>query len=122
MWARIPHPPGTLLEFDNQKFWCFWEPKILAKTKEQKLRDLKMGYRAKSLIKVSEPFAKGEMNELDLRTKSQEEQEKSLIDLYGIGPASTGYIMFDVFHRWDYLNHISPWEQKIYTKILFNKD
>ena len=113
---------GTLLEFDNQKFWCFWEPKVLSKTKDQKLRDLKMGYRAKSLIKVSEPFAKNEINELELRTKSPKEQEKMLIDLYGIGPASTGYIMFDVFHKWDYLNHISPWEQKIYTKIFFNKD
>ncbi len=113
---------GSLLQFDNQKFWCFWEPKILAKAKEQKLRDLKMGYRAKSLIKVSEPFVKGEINELELRTKSYEEQEKALVNLYGIGPASTGYIMFDVFHRWDYLNHISPWEQKIYTKIFFNKN
>lgn len=113
---------GTLLEFKNQKFWCFWEPKVLAKAKEQKLRDLKMGYRAKSLIKVSKPFAKKEINELELRTKSQEEQEKALISLYGIGPASTGYIMFDVFHHWNYLKHISPWEQKIYTKIFFNRD
>jgi len=111
---------GSLLQFDNQKFWCFWEPEILAKAKEQKLRNLKMGYRAKSLIKVSEPFVKGEINEL--RTKSHEEQEKALVSLYGIGPASIGYIMFDVFHRWDYLNHISPWEQKIYTKIFFNKN
>ncbi|HUS60003.1 MAG TPA: hypothetical protein VMX76_01315, partial [Nevskiaceae bacterium] len=36
--------------------------------------------------------------------------------------ASVGYIMFDVFHHWDHLKHISPWEQKIYTKIFFNKD
>jgi len=113
---------GDLLEFNKQEFWCFWKPKVLAKTKEQRLRDLKMGYRAKSLIKVSEPFAKKEINELKLRTKTQKEQEKTLIDLYGIGPASTGYIMHEVFHRWDYLNHISPWEQKIYTKIFFNKD
>jgi len=113
---------GTLLEFDSKKFWCFWKPKVLSKTKEQKLRDLKMGYRAKSLIKVSEPFVKREINELELRIKSHKEQEETLINLYGIGPASTGYIMFDVFHRWGYLNHISPWEQKIYTKLFFNKD
>lgn len=113
---------GSLLEFDNQKFWCFWEPKILAKASEQKLRDLKMGYRAKSLIKVSKPFAKGKIDELEFRQKSAEEQEEMLISLYGIGLASVGYIMLDVFHRWDYLNHISPWEQKIYTKIFFNKD
>jgi 3-methyladenine DNA glycosylase/8-oxoguanine DNA glycosylase len=113
---------GSLLEFDNLKLWCFWEPKTLAKTIEQKLRDLKMGYRAKSLIKVSEPFARGEIDEFELRTKTPEEQEKTLISLYGIGPASVGYIMSDAFHRWEYLKHISPWEQKIYTKIFFDKD
>lgn len=113
---------GTWLEFDHQKFWCFWEPKILADASEQKLRELKMGYRAKSLIKVSEPFAKGEIDETGMRKKSFEEQKEFLISLYGIGQASVGYIMFDVFHRWDYLKHISPWEQKIYTRIFFGKD
>lgn len=113
---------GTLLKFDKKKFWCFWAPKTLAKAKEQKLRDLKMGYRAKSLIKVSEVFAKDQISELDLRKESEENQEKSLLSLYGIGPASVGYIMFDVFHHWNWLKHISPWEQKIYTRIFFNKD
>lgn len=113
---------GGLLEFDRKQFWCFWEPKVLAKASEEKLRDLKMGYRAKSLIKVSIPFAKGEIDEFGLRSANQEEQEEALITLYGIGPASAGYIMFDVFHRWSYLKHISPWEQKIYTKIFFDKD
>lgn len=113
---------SSLLKFDNQEFWCFWKPKVLANASEQKLRNLKMGYRAKFLIKVSEPFAKGQIDELKLRHKKLAEQEKTLISLYGIGPASVGYIMFDVFHHWDYLRHISPWEQKIYTKIFFNKD
>lgn len=113
---------GDLLEFDGQKFWCFWEPKVLTKAKEEKLRDLKMGYRAKSLIKVSIPFANGEIAELELRTKPPEEQEEVLISLYGIGPASVGYIMHDVFHCWDYLKHVSPWEQKIYTKLFFDRD
>lgn len=113
---------GTQVEFDNQKFWCFWKPETLAKEDEQELRVLKMGYRAKSLIKVSTPFAEGQLNELELRNETEENQEKTLLSLYGIGPASVGYIMFDVFHNWDYLKNISPWEQKIYTKIFFNKD
>lgn len=113
---------GTEVEFDNQKFWSFWEPEVLAKADEQELRCLKMGYRAKSLIQVSVPFAEGQFNELNLRRKSAEEQEQALISLYGIGMASVGYIMFEVLHRWDYLKHISPWEQKIYTKVFFNKD
>lgn len=116
---------GSLLEFDTTNrtvLWCFWEPGVLAGANEQKLRELKMGYRAKSLIAVSQPFTEGKINELELRSKSAEEQEQALDSLYGIGPASIGYIMPDVFHRWDYLKHIFPWEQKIYTKIFFNKD
>lgn len=113
---------GTRLEFDGQQFWCSWKPEALARTSEQKLRELKMGYRATSLIKVSEPFAAGTLEEVYLRKVSAEVQEKTLMSLYGIGPASVGYIMFDVFHRWDYLKHISPWEQKIYTRIFFRKD
>ncbi len=113
---------GTLLVFDNQKFWCFWEPNVLDRAKEQDLRNLKMGYRAKSLMRVSKSFANGEINEVDLRLQSEQEQEKALRSLYGIGPASVGYIMFDALHHWDYLKHISPWEQKIYTRIFFNKD
>lgn len=113
---------GTLLEYAGEKLWCFWEPRVLAQADEQKLRELKMGYRAKSLIRVSKPFAGGEISELGLRYKSAEEQERTLILLYGIGPASVGYIMTDVFHRWDFLKHISPWEQKIYSIIFFNKD
>jgi 3-methyladenine DNA glycosylase/8-oxoguanine DNA glycosylase len=113
---------GDLVEYDKQKFWCYWEPKILAKADEQELRNLKVGYRAKSLIRASKPFASGEINEIELRNKNKEIQEKVLLSLYGIGPASAGYIMFDVFHHWDYLRNISPWEQKIYTRIFFNKD
>lgn len=113
---------GGLLEYDKQKFWCFWEPKVLARADEQELRNLKVGYRAKFLIRVSQPFANGEIDELELRDQSKEEQEKTLISLYGIGPASVGYIMFDALHHWDYLRNISPWEQKIYSNIFFNKD
>jgi len=113
---------GTLLTYDHQKLWCYWEPKTLARAREQKLRALKMGYRAKSFIKVSEQFARREIDELDLRQKSPEEQEEKLLLLYGVGPATVGYIMFDSLHRWNHLKHISPWEQKIYTHIFFNKD
>ncbi len=41
--------------------------------------------------------------------------------IYGIGPATVWYLLFDVFHHWDFLNHVSPCEQKIYSKVFFNK-
>lgn len=99
---------GTLLEFNGKQFWCFWKPEALARTNEQKLRQLKMGYRATSLIKASQSFASKALDEDKLRKAFPDVQEETLLSLYGIGPASVGYIMFDVFHRWDYLKHISP--------------
>lgn len=113
---------GTVLEYDNQKLWSFWEPKILARISEEELRSLKVGYRAKSLIKISELFANNEINEFELREMNNENLEIELMKLYGVGPASAWIIMFEVFNRMDYLKHISPWEQKIYTKLFFNKD
>jgi 3-methyladenine DNA glycosylase/8-oxoguanine DNA glycosylase len=113
---------GTLLEFSGEKLWSYWEPDVMAKADERELRSLKVGYRAKSLIKVSESFTGGELNEFDLRRETADQQEKALLSLYGIGPQSVGYIMLDVFHRWDYLRHISPWEQKIYNHIFFSID
>lgn len=113
---------GTLLDYDKQKLWCFWKPETLAKTPEDELRSLKVGYRAKSLIKISQAFTEGKIDEFELREKNNEELEKELLKLYGVGPASVWIIMFEVFNRLDYLKHISPWEQKIYTKLFFNKD
>ncbi|OGD90940.1 hypothetical protein A3D81_00405 [Candidatus Curtissbacteria bacterium RIFCSPHIGHO2_02_FULL_40_17] len=39
-----------------------------------------------------------------------------------LAPTTVWYLLFDVFHHWDFFNHISPWEQKIYSKLFFNKD
>jgi 3-methyladenine DNA glycosylase/8-oxoguanine DNA glycosylase len=113
---------GTLLRFGDQELYCFWEARALAQASEKELRELKVGYRAKSLIKVSQAFAEGRIDELALRGKCREEQRDALLSLYGVGPASVGYIMFDVLHHWDYLAYIPPWEQKIYTKVFFHRD
>ncbi len=83
---------------------------------------MKVGYRAKSIKRVTEAFARQRIDEFELRHRPREEQRQTLLGLYGIGPASVGYILSDVFHHLDELNHISPWEQKIYTQLFFDKD
>lgn len=113
---------GTLLAYDGQELYCFWDPEALDEASEQDLRQLKVGYRAKSLKRVSAALARQEIDEFELRGKSKPEQRQALLALYGIGPASVWYILFDVFHRLDELNHISPWEQKIYSKLFFDQD
>lgn len=113
---------GTLLEFNLRKLYCFWPPEKMAKVSEQKLRDLKIGYRAKSIKRISQDFTRGKINEFELRKKDRETQMEALLKLYGVGPATVWYILFDVFHHYDFFNHISPWEQKIYSKLFFDQN
>jgi 3-methyladenine DNA glycosylase/8-oxoguanine DNA glycosylase len=113
---------GSLLSYDGKELYCFWEPDIVEQATEQELRSLKLGYRAKSIKRVTEAFIRGEINEFELRHRSREEQRQALLRLYGVGPASVGYILFEVFYHLDELNHISPWEQKIYSKLFFDTE
>ena len=113
---------GTRLEYDGKELWCFWEPGALHKVTEEELRALKVGYRAKSIKKIDECFLQGAIDEFELRKKDRETQMKELLKLYGVGPATVWYLLFDVFHHWDFFNHVSPWEQKIYSKLFFDQD
>jgi 3-methyladenine DNA glycosylase/8-oxoguanine DNA glycosylase len=109
---------GTLLRFDGRELYCFWEAADLAAATEAELRALKVGYRARSLVHVSEQLAAGTLDELALRAAPLQEQRAALLALYGIGPASVGYLLVDVFHAFDELRHVSPWEQRIYSRLL----
>ncbi len=112
---------GNLLEFDGEKHFCFWPPKKLVKVSEDELRALKVGYRAKTFLRVSKEFAEGRINEMQMRSLDFESLRKELLKIYGVGPASLDYLMRDVFHKYDALNTIPPWEAKIYSKM-FHKE
>lgn len=112
---------GRLLEYDRKKLWCFWQPGGLKKVKENQLRALKLGYRAKSIKKIDDQFNQGLIDEFALRQKDKDTQKEELLKLYGVGPATVWYLLFDVFHHYDFFDHISPWEQKIYSKLFFNQ-
>lgn len=113
---------GQLLEFGGQKLWCFWAPGGLKDVSEEELRALKVGYRAKSIKKIDDQFGQDLINEMTLRGKDKETQKEELLQIYGVGPATVWYLLFDVFHHWDFFSYISPWEQKIYSKLFFDRD
>lgn len=112
---------GTLVRFDRRELYGFWDPATLAGAGEGELRALKVGYRAKSLLRVSEAIAAGEVDAAALREATVEEQRAALLSLYGIGPASVGYILIDAFHAFDEMAHISPWERGIYSHLLLGR-
>jgi len=122
MFKALLESYGTKLEYDKIELCCFWKEGGLKKVTDQELRNLKVGYRAKSIKKIDDYFAEGVINEMDLRNKNRETQMTELLKLYGVGPATVWYLLFDVFHHWDFFNHISPWEQKIYSKVFFDQD
>lgn len=113
---------GTLLSYEDKQLYSFWPTNVMAQVSEQELRNLKVGYRAKNIMRVTEAFTRDGFSEFELRKKPRDEQRKALLDLYGIGPASVGYILFDCFHHMNELVHISPWEQRIYSKLFFDVD
>ncbi len=113
---------GTRLQFDGKSLHCFWPAQKLVQVTEEELRTLKVGYRARSIKRITQAFAAGDLDEFELREQTYEEQRGALMRLYGVGPASAGYILSDVFHHLDELRHISPWEQKIYSKLFFDRE
>jgi 3-methyladenine DNA glycosylase/8-oxoguanine DNA glycosylase len=122
MFQALLERYGALLDYDRRRLWCFWTPGGLQGVSEDELRALKVGYRVKSIKRIDDAFALGLVDELSLRSLDREAQMRTLLKLYGVGPATVGYLLFDVFHHWDFFNHISPWEQKIYSKLFFDQD
>lgn len=118
MMAALVEHYGTPIAFGGATLSCLPEPATLAAAGETELRALKVGYRARALARVSAAFAAGEIDEFALRAAPYDAQRRELLALYGVGPASVGYILFDLFHHLDELAHISPWEQRIYTHLL----
>ncbi len=122
MFKALLDTYGTCLDLDGQTLGCFWSPGALAGREEADLRALKLGYRAKSVKWIDDCFAQGLVDEHELRKQDRAAQMKALLKLYGVGPATVWYLLFDVFHHWDFFNHISPWEQKIYSRLFFDQD
>lgn len=112
---------GQKVRFDGKEMYVFWTPEILNKASEKELRDLKLGYRAKFLKKIAKDFVEGKIDEVKIKKLPKEEAKKELLKIYGIGPASVDYILFEVFRRYNVFDYLPPWEQKILSRIIYNK-
>ena len=113
---------GSLVEFDRIRLYAFWEPSRLSGVTEREIRQLKVGYRARFIKKISKAFARKEIDEARLRQLAKEEAKSELLGLYGVGPASVSILLFESLHHYDAFDHLSPWEQKIYSRLLFRRD
>jgi len=122
MMQALDENYGIPVTYDGQALYVMWAPEDIAGATEQELRALKVGYRAKSIRRVTEAFVSGQVDERTLRHRPLAEQRQALLGLYGVGPASAEYILDDVFHHLDEMVHISPWEQRIYSRLFFDRE
>ena len=112
---------GIKAKFDNKEVYYFWKPEEMIKVQEKELRNLKVGYRAKLFIKLSQSFVKEKINEYELRQLPVEEAKERLLKLYGVGPETVRILLVETLHHYDIFDHVAPWQQKIYSRLLFNK-
>jgi len=112
---------GFRVKFDNKILYYFWKPEKMMNVPEQELRGLKVGYRAKLFIKLSKTFVEEKINEKELRELSAERAKQKLLKLYGVGPETARILLVEALHHYDIFEHVAPWQQKIYSKLLFNK-
>jgi 3-methyladenine DNA glycosylase/8-oxoguanine DNA glycosylase len=122
MFGNLFKNYGSEVTFDEKTIAVIWKPEVMVRASEEELRALKLGYRAKTIIKQANEILSGEYNEYELRKLPSVELKNRLLNLYGIGPASVWYLMFEVFKRYEVFDYISPWEQKIYSKVFFDKE
>lgn len=112
---------GTKLKFDGKEIFAIWLPENLKSVSEQDLRNLKIGYRAKFIKRLSQDFAEDKIDEQKLRTLDQESARKELMKLYGVGPETARVLLFEACHQYNTFDHIAPWQQKIYSRFFYNK-
>lgn len=114
---------GELVSFDEQHLWGFWDPESIYRAGEEELRALKLGYRAKTLKRQGEPFVRGDIDELALRQiHNKQVLSRKLDEIYGVGPQSIWYMLFELFHFYDAQEHVSAWEAKVMGRFLFRRD
>jgi 3-methyladenine DNA glycosylase/8-oxoguanine DNA glycosylase len=115
---------GMQLAFDGRVLSAFWPPEAIRAVEESELRALKLGYRAKTIKRQAESFGDGPdaLDEAALRPLDTPELKRRLLAMYGIGPASVWYLLFGQFKRCEVFETISPWEQKIFSRLLFGQD
>jgi 3-methyladenine DNA glycosylase/8-oxoguanine DNA glycosylase len=115
---------GKKLIFAGVELYAMWTPGEMDSVLEEDLRALKIGYRAKNIKRISQFFVSNPNAEQFFRgIQDREDLKKSLLKIYGVGPQSVSYLLFEAFHFYDSLDHLSPWEGKIVSMLLYgNKE
>ena len=112
---------GERVSFDGKEFYVFYTPIDITKSSEQRLRELKLGYRAKFLMNIADHFVKNSDLEEKVKAMSFDEAKEELMKIKGIGPYSARIALFQYLRRPHEINFDS-WKRKIFSKFFFGNE
>jgi 3-methyladenine DNA glycosylase/8-oxoguanine DNA glycosylase len=112
---------GTRVVFHGKVLFAMWQLADLNRVTEERLRHLKVGYRAKMIKRLSAAFAAGAIDEPSMRKIDHETIRRDLLKLYGVGPETARILLHSAFHYHSEIDHIAPWELKIYSRLFYDR-
>lgn len=112
---------GKRVIYDRKGLYAFYTPEDIFNSSEERLRELKVGYRAKFLMEIARHFSQNPGLEEKLKTMSFEDAKKSLMEIKGVGPYSARIILFQYLRRPHEINFDS-WKRKIFSKFFFGNE
>jgi DNA-3-methyladenine glycosylase II len=97
---RLVERFGTCIEYEDEKYWMFPTPEVIADLTVEDLADMKMTVKkSEYLIGVAGLMAEGELaKEKLLKCKDVKEAEKLLTKIRGIGPWTANYVLMRCLH------------------------
>ncbi len=111
---------GTKINFENNEFFLFPEPKKLALANKNDLLACGLGYRAKSVKKASDAVISGEIDFEFLKKADYQTAKESLIKIYGIGHKVADCILLFSLEKLEAFP-LDRWMLRILQKYYFEK-
>jgi len=112
---------GEKVIYDGRELYAFYTPEDIFNSSEERLKELKVGYRAKFLMEIARHFVQNPHLEKKLKTMSFEDAKKSLMEIKGVGPYSARIALFQYLRRPHEINFDS-WKRKIFSKFFFGNE
>lgn len=112
---------GDLVTFGNKNLFVFYTPESIARSNEQALRDLKIGYRANYVLGIAKYFLENEGLESELKKMEPEVAKNKLLEIRGVGPYTANLILFSYLRCPNFIN-FDVWNRKLLSTYLFGVD
>jgi len=112
---------GKRVIYNGKELYAFYTPGDIFNSSEERLRELKVGYRAKFLMEIARRFSQNPDLEEKLKIMSFEDAKKNLMEIKGVGPYSARIALFQYLRRPHEINFDS-WKRKIFSKFFFGNE